>query len=84
MKKLVLLTTVAVLILLLCGCVNKNDCVEVWNRSSTVFDNIGIKIKSGYFYDRHEKFIVDENTVGVTVYFSHDDNDEWEAKEGAE
>lgn len=33
-------------------------------------------------YNRHEKFKVDENTVAVTVYFTQEDNDEWETKGG--
>lgn len=83
MKKLILLATVILLVLSLCGCENTGDCVEVWNRNCTIFDNIEIKVKDGYFYDTHEKFIVDENTVGVTVYFSKD-TDIWEVKGGAE
>jgi hypothetical protein len=76
MKKLILLTTSIIVILSLCGC-NTNDCIEVWNRSPTIFDDIQIQIKPDYFYDRHEKFTVDDDTVGVTVYFSTD-NDDWE------
>lgn len=84
MKKLIFMLVTTVLIFSLCGCQNENDCVEVWNRSGTAFDNITIKIKSDYFYDRHEKFTVDENTLGVTVYFTKEVEGEWGAKEGAE
>lgn len=62
----------------LTGCDNKHDMIEVWNKSNWCFDNINIEIKEGYFYDDHEKFTVDENTVAVTIYFSTEDADTWE------
>lgn len=43
-----------------------------------IFDNININIKDGYYYDKHEKFTVDDNTIGVTIYFSNEDDDTWE------
>ena len=43
----------------------------------SIFDDIGIEIKDGYFYDRHEKFTVDENTVAVTIFFVSENGDEW-------
>lgn len=59
----------------LVGCKNKNDYIEVYNESNLVFDNVTIPIKRGYYYDRYEKITVDENTIGVTIYFTSDD--EW-------
>lgn len=56
------------------GCDHKNDNIEIWNKSNYRFDNINIKVKQGYFYNKHENFTVDENTIGVTIYFSTEDN----------
>ena len=72
MNKLLLIIT---LLCLLVGCKeNKNDVLEVYNKSSSKLDNVRIDIKSGYFFDNYEKFTVDENTIGVTVYFSIEDD----------
>ena len=60
------------------GCWNKNDYIEIWNKGNTIFDDIKIEIKDGYFYDRHEKFTVDKNTIGVTIYFTNEDGDSWD------
>ena len=84
MKKFILITIVIVLSLSLCGCTTTHDTIDIYNKSVTVFDNIVINTKEGYFYDRHKKFTVDENTIGVTVYFSTIEDGEWESKEGAE
>lgn len=74
MKKKIL---IILMICLFCftGC-NSNDNIEIINKSSMTFDDINIKIKPGYFYNNHEKFTVDENTIGVTIYFSTED-DSW-------
>ena len=61
----------------LVGCDDNRDRIEIYNRRPDVLDDICIEIKEGYFYDKHEKFTVDENTVGVTIYFSNDDA-EWD------
>lgn len=74
-KRMKLFLIVCLICLCFVGCQKKKDNVEVYNKSSTNFDNINIEIKEGYFYDKHEKFTVDENTVGVTIYFSKDDSD---------
>lgn len=58
------------------GCTNENDFVSVCNKSSLVFDDVNIDIKDGYFYNKHEKTIVDDNTVALTIYFTK--NDGWE------
>lgn len=71
MKKIILFLT---LCLCLTGCRPKqHDTINILNKEEWIFDNITIKIKNGYFYNRHEKFTVDENTVGVTIYFTNDD-----------
>lgn len=76
-KKITLFIIVCLTCLCLVGCGKENDSIEVKNKSSLTTDNIFIKIKDGYFYDRHEKFTLDENTVGVTIYFSNE-NGSWD------
>ena len=79
MKKKVFLVLIMCLICLYCtGCQNKADGIEIHNKQPHIFDNIRIEIKSGYFYDGHEKFTVDENTIGVTIYFSQDEFGAWD------
>ena len=73
-KKIALFLVICLACLCFASCGNQNDYVEIWNKSGTVFDDIGIEVKDGYFYDRHEKFTVDENTIGVTIYFSKEDS----------
>lgn len=69
-KKLIMSLGLLCLCLCLTGCDNKHDVADVYNKKNWVFDNIIIETEDGYFYDGHEKFIVDGNTVGVTIYFS--------------
>ena len=63
-------------ILLLCamcvlaGCGREHDHIQISNKNYFIFDDFHIPIEDGYFYDRHDKFKVDDNTVGVTIYFS--------------
>lgn len=59
------------------GCRNSGDYVDIYNKSQYIFDNIEIKVKDGYFYEDHEKFTVDENTIGITIYFTSED-DSWD------
>lgn len=80
-RRFILLFLIVSLVLLsLTGC-SKLDRIEVYNKSDLVFDNVTIDIKEGYYYNKHEKFTVDENTVAVTIYFSKDNGSEWEDKE---
>lgn len=72
-RKIAIILIVCLLCLCLTGCKHKHDTVTMYNRSANSFDNIKIEVKDGYFYDRHEKFVVDENTIGLTIYFSSDD-----------
>ena len=67
------------MICLMCftGCNNKSDYIDIYNKSNWTLDDVGIPIKPGYFYNKHEKFTVDENTIGVTIYFSKED-DSWD------
>ena len=74
MKKI---TLFLMLCLCLTGCKHKHDTISVWNREDWIFDNVTIKTKDGYFYCKHEKFTVDENTIGVTIYFTNGMEDTW-------
>ena len=64
----------------LTGCNKKHDTVEIYNKTDWGFDNIVIDTKDGYFYKSHEKFTVDDNTIGVTIYFSTSEEDTWDNK----
>lgn len=74
-KKLIPLIVALLACLCLTGCERNGDQVEIYNKSCFTSDNVNIKVKSGYFYKKHETFVVDENTIGLTIYFSN--NDEW-------
>ena len=64
--------------MMLTGCKSrKADYIEIYNKSNWIFDNITIPLKEGYFYENHEKFTINENTVGVTIYFSSDAEAGW-------
>lgn len=75
-RKILLFLIMCLTCLCLVGCKNKHDTVMLYNKKPNSFDNVTIEIKDGYFYDRHEKFTVDENTIGLTIYFSTED-DSW-------
>lgn len=77
-KKIVLFLCLIGTCSCLTGCQNEHDRIEIWNKSDWIFDDINIDIKDGYYYDKHEKFTVDDNTIGVTIYFSNEDDDTWE------
>lgn len=64
----------------LSGCSNKGDYVDIHNQSPTIFDNIRISVKDGYFYEKHEKSTIDDDTIALTIYFSDLDStdDGWE------
>lgn len=76
-KKIALFLIMCFICLCFVGCQNDGDYIDIYNKDPIIFDNIGIEIPNGYFYDSHEKFRVDENTVGVTIYFSSETDDEW-------
>lgn len=68
-----------VMFCLLVGCGNRDyDYISIYNKSSFIFDDVEIPVKEGYFYKKHEKFTVDENTIGVTIYFSNEEDSGWE------
>lgn len=77
-KKLLLFFIVCLICLCLTGCINEHDVVVIYYKTDWVSDNIEIKIKDGYFYNSHEKFTVDENTIGLTIYFSNNVEEVWE------
>lgn len=73
-KKIALFLAVCLICLCFVSCQNKGDYIDIYNKGTMIFDNINIEVKDGYFYDRHEKFTVNENTIGVTIYFSKEDS----------
>lgn len=80
--KIIILLCFIFICLNLTGCgKHEHDHIVVWNREDHQFDNIGIDAKDGYFYDRHEKFMVDDNTIAVTIYFVNEESDQWKRKE---
>lgn len=83
MKKKILVTILGLLAILSLGaCENEHDKIEVYNKENWVFDDINIDIKDGYFYEDHEKFIIDDNTIAVTIYFTNKSEEEkWEKRE---
>lgn len=68
-KNILLLLSMCMIFLCLVGCDHEHDTVDIYNRTDSIADNIIIEIKDGYFYDKHEKFTVDDNTIGLTIYF---------------
>lgn len=77
-KKILLLLSMCMIFLCLVGCDHEHDTVDIYNRTDSIADNIIIEIKDGYFYDKHEKFTVDDNTIGLTIYFSKDAEEAWD------
>lgn len=75
-KLLLLILCVGLICFCFTGCDRKQDFVSIFNRSNYIFDDIDIELKDGYFYKSHEKFTVDENTVGIIIYFSNEDEDD--------
>ena len=80
-KKVSLFLTMCLSCLCLTGCIRTHDGITIDYKSKSIFDDIDIKVKDGYFYEKHEKFTVDENTIGVTIYFSTDEKDSWDNKQ---
>ena len=72
-KKIILFLSAFCICLCLTGCENERDFITINNKSSLIFDDITITAKNGYFYDVHEKFKVDDDTIAVTIYFTRDD-----------
>ena len=80
MKK-ILIVILCLIFLGLTGCKNDHDTIEIYNKTDIAFDNIILYTPDGYFYESHEKFVVDENKIGVTIYFVTDGNEGWNDKE---
>lgn len=79
-KKLTLFLCLVSTCIFLAGCQRKHDTIELYGKSDWIFDNVTIETKDGYFYESHEKFTVDENTIAVTIYFSTSEKNVWEDK----
>lgn len=80
MKK-TLIVSLFLIFLGLTGCKNAHDTIIVNNKSELILDDIMIYTPDGYFYENHEKFVVDENKIGLTIYFVTDGNEGWDGKE---
>lgn len=80
-RKFLLFLTVCLMCLIFAGCERNHDMVCVYNRDELVYDDINIELPDGYFYENHEKFKVDEKTVGITIYFSKEEDAGWDYKE---
>lgn len=78
MKKKIALFLVTLFLFCLTGCQNEHDKIKIWYKSDWIFDDINIDVKDGYFYERHEKFTIDDNTIAVTIYFSNSEKDTWD------
>lgn len=84
-KKILLILGLICICIYLSSCsTNTHDTIIIYNKSATNFDNISIDTKDEYFYDKHEKFTVDDNTIGVTIYFSKLDEGSWDNKKPVE
>ena len=79
-KKITLLLCLVGVCMCLAGCQHKHDTIEIYNKSDWIFDDVTIETKDGYFYESHEKFTVDENTIAVTIYFSTSEKDTWDQR----
>ena len=79
-RKIVLVLIICLILLCSTGCENSGDYVNIDYKTDWIFDDKSIEIKDGYFYDYHEKFTVDENTIGLTIYFSEDVEDSWNSE----
>ena len=82
-KKILLLLFICEILLFLTGCDDEDmhDVVNIYRADYEFWDyhpDTYIEIKDGYFYYKHEKFTVDENTIGLTIYFSKNVEDAWE------
>ena len=81
-KKLFITVVIIFFLGVLSGCSTREyDRIVIYNKGCSVFDDVTVDIKDGHFYDRHEKFTVDEHTVAVTIFFVNENEDEWKLKE---
>jgi hypothetical protein len=79
MKKILLLVLALLSCLSLSACDSDYDTIEIYNENEAPWDNVYIETPLGYFYDKHEKCTVDNDTVAVIIYFkTQDASDEWD------
>lgn len=45
----IIIILIFVLSTILCGCENEHETIEIYSKDETVFDNININLKSGYW-----------------------------------
>ena len=59
-------------VLVLCGCVNKQETIELYGRESTVLDNTTIKAPVGFFVNRYKWVNIDDNTKQLVITLTND------------
>lgn len=57
----------------LSSCANSADHVDIYGRSSAIFDNIQIDLPEGYFLVRYDKNRIDDTHVDLVLHFSSND-----------
>ncbi|MCM1232639.1 MAG: hypothetical protein NC489_21140 [Ruminococcus flavefaciens] len=76
-KKKILFSLILCVCIFLTGC-SKHDRIDIHNKPSFQDNMVHIDLKDGYYYDSYEKFTIDDNTIGVTIYFSNLENGSWD------
>lgn len=64
--------------IMLSSCTNSADHVDIYGKSSTVFDNIQIDLPEGYFLVKYDKNRIDDTHVDLVLHFSSNEiEDGW-------
>lgn len=64
--------------IMLSSCTNNADHVDIYGKSSTVFDNIQIDLPEGYFLVKYDKNRIDDTHVDLVLHFSSNEiEDGW-------
>jgi hypothetical protein len=75
-RRLLLLISSLLVCLCLSACDNDYDHIDIYNKSGSFWDDVSIDLPEGYFYDKHEKYTIDDDTVAVIIYFNAQDKDD--------
>lgn len=65
MKKIIIL--IFMLSAVLCGCTASNETIEVYSKSTFVFDNININLKRGYWVEDYD-IDYENNVIILDLY----------------